>query len=223
MIPTKYFIDPDTNLALNTPSQWSRSPYLGAVTDKNHKKYVAHFSIPNEVWINIIDGRAKWKNILPESFFNEDSQYRSHIRVYNIEDPRQAAWIMQNVLYSDDYDTSELIEDYLEMTYMGGSGSIWNDFLKNVPEFEGVPLNEDDCTEYYKRFDKVTRDKMRIMRENEVRYDYRIKQMVLVEARKLKLNVANVADAFDNYGSEPFVTRYGSVILNDLNKVMKNF
>lgn len=218
-IPSKYFIDDDSGLAINLPSQWSISPYLGAVKFQNCTTYSANIGIPQHVWEKVINNnRNKWTNA-PESLFNGVIQNRPRIVISGFVDPRQAAWLMQNVLYSDDYDSAELIEDYLEMKYCSGSGEIWNDIISNIPsEFGGSLLTLDDEKKYFDKFDTETRKKIKIQKKNEIEYIKTMKYKIKREFIKLNLNLDS-SELVDNFGIEYFVTKPGSVVLKNLNYV----
>ncbi len=207
-LPDRYFIDPESNLALNTPNQWSHSPYLGAVKMADSPNYTTSIHIPQEIWNKLVfSNHQKWKNA-PAYFLHENI---GSIRVYGFQDPRQAAWFMQELLYSDNVDTEALIEDYLERQYCGGNGDEWDDLLMCVPEFEGQPLNATDEKEYFKKFDPVTRKKIDTIRKNTAMYETNMRRKIQRELDSLKLNI-NI----DDYGLEFFLTSYGSVKLKDL-------
>lgn len=210
-LPNRYFIDPETNLALNTPNQWSHSPYLGAVKDSMHKHYVTSIHIPQEIWTKVISSNhQKWKNA-PASLLQENI---TSIRVRGFKDPRQAAWFMQELLYSGNVDTEELIEDYLERQYCNGLGDLWDNLLMSVPEFEGTALEASDEKDYFKKFDAETRKKIDTQRKNTAMYETNMRRKIERELQALKLNI-NV----DDYGLEFFLTAYGSVKLKDLSKL----
>lgn len=206
-LPDFYFIDPDTDLALNTPNQWSQSPYLGAVRYDN-ETYIAQICIPQAVWEKLIhQNHQKWKDVLPQSILRTNT---GHIRGFMTKDPRQAAWFMQAVLYSDDNDTEELIEDYLEMKYLGGLGDLWKDLIAQTPEFEGEPLTPANEEEFFKKFDAETRKKIAVQRKNAVEYDKVMRRKINAQLDAMKLTVD-----IDYYGIEFFVTCKGSVKLKD--------
>lgn len=210
-LPDRYFIDPESNLALNTPNQWSHSPYLGAVKDALLKNYITSIHIPQEIWHKVVfSNHQKWKNA-PATLLHENV---SSIRVYGFEDPRQAAWFMQELLYSGNVDTEELIEDYLERKYCGGDGELWDDLLMCVPEFEGKPIDVTDEKEYFNKFDAATRKKIDTVRKNTASYESNMTRRIQRELDALKINV-NI----DDYGLEFFLTSYGSVKLKDLTKL----
>lgn len=214
-LPTRYFVDPETNLALNTPNQWSHSPYLGAVKDHTLKNYITSIHIPQEIWTKVIfNNQQKWKNA-PPSLLRENI---GSIRVYGFEDPRQAAWFMQELLYSDNVDTEELIEDYLEMKYCNGNGDLWNDLLLSVPTFEGTALEASDEKEYFKKFDAETRKKIDTIRKNTAAYESNMRMKIKNELRRLKMDEALV----DEFGVEYFLVEYGKVTLKDLKKLTFN-
>lgn len=208
-LPERYFVDPDTNLAMNTPNQWSQSPYLGAVRNSTKTdEYVVDIHMPNAIWDKLINqNHQKWKEVLPTSALH--SNY-ANIRINGFKDPRQAAWIMQEVLYSDEYDTEELIEDYLEMKYLEGLGDIWNDLINKVPTFEGEPITSDQENEYFGKFDAETRKKIDTQRKNAIEYDKVMRRKIQKQLDDLKLDI-NI----DDFGIEYFVTSYGSVKLKD--------
>lgn len=206
-IPDFYFIDPDTDLALNTPNQWSQSPYLGAVRF-NDETYISQICIPQAVWEKLIhQNHQKWKDVLPQSILHTNT---GNIRGFSTKDPRQAAWFMQAVLYSGDNDTEELIEDYLEMKYLGGLGDLWNDLIAQIPEFEGEALTSENELEFFKKFDAETRKKISTQRKNAIDYDKTMRRKINAELQARKLNID-----IDYYGIEFFVTCRGSVKLKD--------
>lgn len=211
-LPSFYFIDPDTNLALNSPNQWSQSPYLGAVR-YNDEKYISQICIPQSIWEKIIhQNHQKWKDVLPQSFLHTNT---ANIRAFLTEDPRQAAWFMQSVLYSDDNDAEELIEDYLEMKYLNGLGDLWEDLIKSVPEFEGEALKPDNEIDFFNKFDAETRKKITIQRKNAIEYDKTMRRKIDAEIKLNKLNI-NI----DDYGIEFFTTSKGSVKLKDFKSLV---
>lgn len=207
-LPNRYFVDPDTNLALNTPNQWSHSPYLGAVKLKDCKDFTTSIHIPQEIWAKIVfSNHQKWKNA-PASLLHDNV---GSIKVFGFKDPRQAAWFAQELLYSDNVDTEELIEDYLERQYCGGLGDLWDNLLMSVPEFKGQPLDTTDEKEYFKRFDAETRKKIDIQRKNTAAYESSMTRKIQRELDTLKLKV-NI----DDFGLDFFLSSYGSVKIKDL-------
>lgn len=149
-VDAKYPFDDESGVYLNTKGQWSESPYLGATRNKNGK-YVAQIHIPNYVWENLIRDNHKWFDILPDSFFAENPNNRSTIRV-GVNDPRQAAWIMQSVLYGP-YNTEELINDYLIQKYVRDGKGIdaWQEIFADMPKFYGSPIQIQDHDEWFNR------------------------------------------------------------------------
>lgn len=211
-LPSRYFVDPETNLALNTPNQWSHSPYLGAVKDSTLKNYTTSIHIPQEIWTKVVfNNHQKWKNA-PATLTQENV---TSIKIYGFADPRQAAWFMQELLYSDNVDTEELIEDYLEMKYCNGNGDLWNDLLLSVPAFEGTPLDASDEKEYFKKFDATERKKIDVIRKNTAVYESNMRMKIKNELRRIKMPEALV----DQFGIEYFLTEYGKVTLKDLKKL----
>lgn len=149
-MPEKYPYDEDSGLFMNLPNQWSKSPYLGAVKSKAGSEWVAQIHIPQEVWEYVIrDNAGKWGKNLPDSFWEENGNNRSTIRV-NVNDPRKAAWIVQTILYGD-YDTAEMIDEYLTTKYIHGKKglSAWTDVIQYMPKFDGAPLTLSDREEFF--------------------------------------------------------------------------
>jgi len=148
-LPTKYEIDPDTDLAMNLPNQWSQSPYLGAVKAKSGSGYIAQIHIPQAIWTSMVDQNpAKWSNA-PASFFNETGNQRIPMIVGRFADPRQAAWYAQEVLFGGDIQPKEIIEDYFDEKYNDGDGSVWRGLKQNVPAFEGTALTAADEAQFF--------------------------------------------------------------------------
>lgn len=206
-LPQAYFVDPETDLALNTPNQWSQSPYLGAVR-YDDDTYIAQICIPQAVWEKVIhQNHQKWKDVLPQSLLHTNT---GHIRGFLTKDPRQAAWFMQAVLYSEDNDTEELIEDYLEKKYLGGLGDLWDDLIAKTPEFEGEALTAENELEFFKKFDAETRKRITTQRKNAIAYEKTMRRRIIAELQFRKID-ANI----DDFGIEFFVTSTGSVKLRD--------
>lgn len=148
-IPTKYLVDPDTDLALNAQGQWSQSPYLGAVKASTGDGYYAQIHIPQAVWVAMVQQNPhKWAGHAPETFFNEVGNQRPPMRV-RFADPRQAAYFAQEVLYGGDWETKDIIEDFFEQQYLGGDGALWQEIKSQVPQFEGTPLGAGDEQTYF--------------------------------------------------------------------------
>lgn len=146
-IPQKYMVDDETDLALNLPSQWTQSPYLGAVKSPKGEGYVSQIHIPQTVWTAMVDQTpSKWSNA-PKSFFNATGNQRPSMRV-SFADPRQAAWFSQEALYGGDWSAQDVIEDYFEELYCGGDGAVWRHVKSQVPSFEGAPLESKDEAEW---------------------------------------------------------------------------
>lgn len=143
-LPTKYEIDPETDLAMNPPQQWSQSPYLGAVRSKGGKGYMAQIHVPQSVWVQVVDHKqGKWGNA-PKSFFNDTGNQRPAMIVDGFADPRQAAWFTQEVLYGGELPPADIIEDYFDERYNAGDGSIWRSIKDHIPQFSGEPLTAQD-------------------------------------------------------------------------------
>lgn len=145
-MPEKYPYDEESGLFLNTPSQWSTSPYLGAViSSKYPSKWFVQIHISRTVWEDLFEANPKWRGSnIPKGFFNEDGKLRSSIR-FRVSDPRQAAWISQTVLYGP-YDTNALVEEYIIARYFDGVTDIrqiW-DFMSDMPHFSGPILSDKD-------------------------------------------------------------------------------
>ena len=210
-LPNRYFVDETTNLALNTENQWSHSPYLGAVKCSIHKNYSTSIHIPQEIWNKVVfSNHQKWQNA-PRSIIQENL---STIKIFGFQDPRQAAWIVQELLYSGNVDTEELIEDYLELKYCSGKGELWDDLLMSVPEFEGAPLKAEDEKEYFKKFTPEVRKKIEIQRKNTAAYETSMRRKI-----QRQLNSMNIKVAIDDFGLEYFLMSYGSVNLKDFTKL----
>lgn len=142
----KYTTDPSTGLKLNQPNQWSQSPYLYAVKSKSGK-YNAQIHIPQSIWSSMVQGKAhKWSSA-PQSFFSQDGKLRNTMLVGPFQDPRRAAWLAQTILFSDR--AEDYIEDYFDEKYNDGDGSIWRSLLKEIPQFDGAPLEEKDKEEFF--------------------------------------------------------------------------
>lgn len=217
MIPSRYFIDSDTNLAMNTPNQWSISPYLGAVWDKGYNCFRAQIKIPVKVWETVIlNNQSKWKTA-PKSLTQHKHYFALVSR--NHKDPRVAAWIAQKVLYSDDVDPAEVIEDYLEMKYLGGLGDIWLSIVNQAPVFDNEPLTSNDCETYFSQFDKKTRDNIKTIRKNAELFESRMTKAVKREFDNLKESIISKEDIdsiIELYGIEYFLTSPTSVKIKDL-------
>lgn len=147
-MPEQNPYDEESGLYLNPKHQWSQSPYLGAVKSKNKTGYDAQIHIPQEVWERVIrDNPAKW-NALGDSYFSENGKGRSTLRIA-AKDPRQAAWLVQTVLYGP-YDTNELIDDYLTAKINGRKGiTAWVHLLEDMPRFDGAPLESLDHDDWF--------------------------------------------------------------------------
>ena len=149
---SKFPVDADTGLMMNLPKQWSQSPYLGAVKNSRGTGYVAQIHIPQSIWSDLVDGKThKWKNA-PASFFKDTGNQRTSMIVGPYSDPRQAAWIAQEVLYGGN--AAEYIEDYFDERYNGGDGSIWRSLKSKVPSFDGAPLEEKDRDAFFDKLQK---------------------------------------------------------------------
>jgi hypothetical protein len=148
-IPQKYMIDDETDLALNAPEQWTQSPYLGAVKSPDGKGYIAQIHIPQAVWVDMVQNNpAKWANA-PKTFFNSVGNQRQAMRVH-FDDPRQAAWFAQEVLYGGDWAPKDIIEDYFEEKYCGGDGAVWRDIKRSAQTLMALRYKVTDKDRYFK-------------------------------------------------------------------------
>lgn len=185
-MPDMYKYDEESGLYMNTPAQWSKSPYLGAVKDKTGNGFAAQIHIPQAVWeYTIRDNPGKWGNKLPDTFFKENGKDRSTIRIGNLRDPRQAAWIVQTILYGN-HDTAELIDEYLTHKYILGKKGIsaWKETFRDMPKFEGSPLVLADRDEWFakhKQMDTKAKQDKNIETFNTKAPD-KIKQAILAKA-----------------------------------------
>ena len=149
-IPAKYeaLIDPESDLVMNGPNQWTHSPYLGAVKTPTGAGYYAQIHIPRDAYDKLLNHERRLVGSgVPESFFSRDSNNRASIRVA-FGDPRQAAWLMQEVLYGDN-DPAEVILDYMEFKYLNQNGELWDSLVSSVPSFEGEAYKSEDEAEYF--------------------------------------------------------------------------
>jgi len=226
----KYY-DDESGLYLNAIQQWSLSPYLGAVDAKNGK-FKAQIHIPQDAWQHIIQDNEKWRGHLPPTFFNDAGQNRSTIQIQGFSDPRQAAWLVQTILYGTE-DTNELIDDYLTVKYIEGHNGItaWRDILRDMPTFDGRPMDEDDADEWLQNATK--RNKAARIAINTNHYAQEMPSKIIdaftkalsnKPARRKVLGNAKyslnkvkdiVQNAINQLGIEYFVTSPGSIKLKD--------
>lgn len=229
-LPSKYEIDPETNLAMNLPKQWSQSPYLGAVKSSKGSGYMAQIHIPQHVWSEVIDQKkGKWRNA-PDSFFHETGNRRPSMIISGFQDPRRAAWIAQEVLFGGH--TAEIIEDYFDERYNGGDGSIWRSLASKAPSFTGKPLDASDEEKFFSQRDpknpaviqKKNADAYNSMMPDKIKkalVDFYSQNRSLAKKR-LGFNgsLAQLEDVVDKLiaskGVEYFVTTPGSVKLKDI-------
>lgn len=210
-----YLIDDESGLYLNYPAMWTKSPYLGAVSVEGREYFYSQICIPNEVWEKIVNqNQNKWRN-LPKSIYSEDGATRLRISIPGFSDPRQAAWLTQSVLYSDDNDAAELIEDYLEMKYLGGLGDLWNELFASIPEFEGSPLTENDLSEKYS---KEEIKKAKVLATNIANYEKRMKFVIKGEFDQNEIKID--FETIDYFGIDYFVTRPGATKLRPIHDIV---
>ena len=231
-IPQKYLIDDETDLALNLPSQWTQSPYLGAVKNPKGDGYIAQIHIPQEVWVRMVEQNPqKWSNA-PESFFKSVGNQRIAMRV-GFADPRQAAWFTQEVLYGGDHPPIEVFESFFDEKYNGGNGELWRSLKKQVPHFEGAPIASEDEAEYFANPEEF-RKKAQIHKNTSAYYekmpgkikkallDFFSRNQALFKKRtgqkpKSQNEMSSMIDALvDKLGIEHFVTGPGSVKMKDI-------
>lgn len=221
------FYDDDSGLFMNPPSQWSKSPYLGAVKIGGDG-YIAQAHIPQAVWSAVIQDNPKWHNVLPDGFFNAKGTNRSPIRVARTKDPRQAAWIVQSLLYGHE-DFGDLLDDYLTLKYIEGQPGIgaFKDALRDLPKFEGEALTVADADSWIQ--DQKTRQAAQQKVDNAPRYEAQMTKKIVaafVEAMrpgslrkkvfgKSKMSLTQVSQAVTmavkELGVEHFVTAPGSI------------
>lgn len=216
MLPNRYSIDPDTNLGMNTPAQWSKSPYLGAIWNKTLESYTTQISIPTDIWKKLVlNNQNRWLNA-PTSLIHKNYIY---LRQDGYSDPRQAAWVMQEVLYSENVDVEEIVEDYLEMKYCGGKGELWKDILDSVPTFDNEPLRTDQADEFFSKIDPTVREKMNKIKKNTELFDERMTRKLKLEFDRTQHTILSEYDVdviLEEYGIEYFLVSPGSVKLKDL-------
>jgi len=163
-MPDQFPYDEESGLHMNPITQWSKSPYLGAVWSEKRGSWVAQIHIPQDVWEARIRDNEKWHGVLADGFFNEKGNLRPTIRI-PVKDPRQAAWIAQSVLYGPD-DTGELIEDYLTARFIDGQPgrTAWADIYREMPKFQGAPLVATDAESWFAKHQE--RDKQTKLAKN---------------------------------------------------------
>lgn len=151
-VPPQYPIDPETDLALNTENQWSRSPYLYAVKNPAGEGYFAQIHIPQSIYrMHIADLHKRWPKA-PDTLFRDEGRQRMTLKAL-FKDPRQAAWFAQNVMFSQEHEPKDFILDKLDQMYSqrhDADGHLWNELLRQVPTFEGQPLKSEDAEEFFK-------------------------------------------------------------------------
>lgn len=230
-IPQKYPIDDDTGLALNPPNQWSQSPYLGAVKSPSGNGYIAQIHIPQEVWSKEIEGRKSRWQTAPDGLFNYEGRQRPPIRV-KFDDPRKAAWFVQNTLYGEK-DPSDIIIDWLDEKYGDGNGSSWKSLARAAPNFDGEILTSADEREFFAN--KAERDRQQTVKTNTVDYNKnmpaKIKQAMVdfymknKQLAKKRLGISNltpnklnakVDELIADKGVDYFLTAPGSIKIKDI-------
>jgi hypothetical protein len=212
---------------MNQPSQWSKSPYLGAV-NVTGTGYVAQAHIPQTVWAEVIQDNPKWHNVLPDTFFSPKGNNRSPIRIAKTRDPRQAAWIVQALLYGHE-DFGDLLDDYLTLKYIEGKPGIdaFRTALRDLPKFDGEPLTVADAEEWTRNH--AERQSADTKKQNTSKYDEQMPKRIITAfvdamkkgaARKKVFGTAKmsltqvttvVAAAIAKNGISYFVTAPGSV------------
>jgi hypothetical protein len=233
-MPEKYLIDQDTGLALNLPNQWSESPYLGAVRDSKNGGYMAQVHIPQMVWSDMVsDNPGKWNNA-PESFFQPVGNRRPSM-IVQFNDPRQAAWFSQEVLYGGDFSTREVIESYFDERYNKSSGEIWRNIKAKAPDFSGEALKSSDEERIFANSEEQKKQVQ--MQKNASEYEpkmiSRIKTHLLDFYTRNKAFAAKklgkfkslreleslIDDVINKLGVEHFVTSAGSVRLKNASDI----
>lgn len=226
----KYY-DDESGLFLNPPTQWSKSPYLGAVKAKGGG-YIAQVHIPQNIWAEVIQDSPKWRDKLPDGFYSPSGNNRSPIRIVRTSDPRQAAWVAQAALYGHE-DFAERLDDFLTLRYVENKPgkAAFNDIIKNVPSFDGEPLTVADADEWMQN--AAARTSAERKETNSSKYNQEMpKRIVAAFNEKMRSGKARrkvfgnrnmtlsdvsnaVLAAIKKFGVDHFVTTPGSIKIKD--------
>jgi hypothetical protein len=160
--PIKNQKDETTGLWLNEKGEtWrSASPYLYAVKSPSGSGFIGQIHIPSQLWReHIQDKHQRWPEA-PSSLFTDNLNNRMPIITPVYSDPRQAAWIAQEVLLdTGNHSAQDIIMGYLDWRYSGrrdeNDAYLWFDLLTSVPDFQGPPLTGDDAEEFFADKDKL--------------------------------------------------------------------